>query len=61
MTVDEVYATICKSNDQNCYSIAYLINNYRIEEAICKILSCFDCDNKTAEEVSYRFKEKLGK
>lgn len=61
MTADEVYTAIGKSNDEECYKIVYLINNHRIEEAVSKILSCFDCDNKTAEEVSDRFQKRLGK
>ncbi len=61
MTASEVYTAIYKSNEDKCYEIVYLINNNKIKEAVHKILSIFDCDESAAEEVAYRFKEKLGK
>jgi len=59
LTSNEVYEAIWKSSDEKCYYIVYLINNNKIEEATCKILDLFDCNEKTAEEVTQMFKDKL--
>ncbi len=56
LTSNEVYKAIRKASDEKCYNIVYLINNNKTEEAISEILDRFDCNKKTAEEVTRMFK-----
>ncbi|MCM1057018.1 MAG: hypothetical protein NC517_05350 [Firmicutes bacterium] len=61
MTSTEVFNAISKSNSEQCYAIVYLVNNYRIEEAVDLILERFDCSRDAAEETAYMIKAKLRK
>ncbi|MCM1193507.1 MAG: hypothetical protein NC123_16875 [Butyrivibrio sp.] len=61
MTAQEVFTAIGKSCEVECYNIVYLVNNYKMEEAVSEIQRCFDCDKKAAEEVACMIKAKLRK